>query len=781
MLEVYCEKSRRITEVISKEDGLHLMSEFGILRLTPVDSRIIRISFNKIDDFEETNEIGIKVQKPYIDWSYEETETTILVSTGKIGAKVNRNTGSIRYMDADGKTLLAEREVESRELEEFDSCLIDEAVTAQIQEVDTADGKKKVIRDCGMKFDRKLYHTRWHLVWQEDEKLYGLGQAQEGVLNLRGTTQYLHQANQKIGIPVLMSTKGYGILLATGSPAIFQDTCEGAYLYTEADRYMDAYLIAGDFDQVIAGVRRLTGKAAMLPMWAYGYIQSQERYETQEEILQIAEEYRNRHIGLDGVVLDWLSWKGDLWGQKSFDETRFPSPEDMLKQLHEKDVHFMISVWPNMNECCDNYQEFLQKGQLLPAGNVYNAFDPKARETYWNQIQRGMPYDQIDSWWCDSSEPYTPEWNHDRKPEAFRMYEEFYEEASRHIPAWKCNTYGLAHAKTIYDGMRGTSKKKRVVNLTRNTYLGGQSLGVIAWSGDIAASWDTYRKQIAAGLNFCVTGLPYWTLDIGAFFVKKGAQWYWNGAYPDGLEDPAYKELYVRWFQFGSFLPMFRAHGTDVRREVWAFGDEKDPYRKALEAGIARRYRLLPYIYSCAGAVWHEDATIMRMLAFDYPRDDRACEVKDQYLFGKDLMVCPVVQPMEQGQNRSIRTVYLPQGNAWYEYDTKTRYEGGQEITVEVLLDQIPLFVKEGSILPVVEEDYECSARLQEKMIALYVFGKQARTIVYEDQGDGYEYETGAYARTELVYDDKKNRLTVKRMDGVYEGRDYTQCRLHKF
>jgi len=778
MLEVYCEKSREITTVLKRKDGLYLLSEFGTLRLKPITDQIIRLSYTRADSFEENNEIGIREQPLYAEWNYEETERQVVLTTQKIRLNVNRNTGSIQYYDSNGILLLKEREYGSRELEMFDSCLMDEEGETQIQEVETADGRKKVIRACSMKYDRSLYRTRWYLMWEEDEMLYGLGQAQEGVLNLRGTTQYLHQANQKIAVPVLVSNKGYGILLASGSPAIFQDTCEGSYLYTEADRYMDAYFIAGDFDQVISGVRKITGRAAMLPLWTFGYIQSQERYETQEEILQIADGYRSRKIGLDGIVLDWMSWKDNLWGQKSFDEVRFPSPNKMLEQLHQNEVHFMISVWPNMDEKCENYQEFQAKGQLLPGSNVYNAFDPEARKTYWNQIEQGLPSGGIDGWWCDSSEPYTPEWNHDRKPEAFRMYEEYYEEASKHIPAWKCNTYGLAHARSIAEGMKKNGRQKRVVNLTRNTYLGGQSQGVITWSGDIAASWDTYRKQITAGLNYCVTGLPYWTVDIGAFFVKRGAQWYWNGDYEEGLDDPDYKQLYVRWFQFGTFLPMFRAHGTDVRREVWAFGEKDNPYRKALETSVGLRYQFLPYIYSCAGKVWCEDATMMRMLAFDYPFDHKACEVKDQYLFGASLMVCPIVQPMKDGEDYSVRNVYLPEGNAWYDFYTKERFEGGQEIRTKASLDVIPLYVKEGSILPFVEEAYESSAQMKEQAVTLYIYGSQAKAVIYEDQGDGYDYESGAYVRTELSYDIKDQKLTVRRLDGTYQGRDYTQCRL---
>lgn len=784
MLEVVCEKSRRITQISKKVDGLYLYSDYGTLRISPVECNIIRVSYSRKSEFEANEEIGILGQESFINWSYLETKDCIKVITQSVRVEVNRNFGSLSYFDKNGELLLKERDKDSRELEEFDATIIDDIEQAVIEDVETADGKKKKIAQCNLTFLRKLYRTRWHFLWREDEMLFGLGQDTDGVWNLRETTRYLHQANQKIAIPVLMSTKGYGILFATGSSAIFNDTEQGSYFYTEADRYMDSYWIAGEFDQIIHGVRRLTGKAAMLPMWAYGYVQSQERYETQQEILDVAKEYRKRNLGLDAIILDWCSWKENQWGQKTFDEQRFPSPDQMIEELHKQKIHFMMSIWPNMDETCENYREMKEKNLMLPASNIYNAFHPEARQVYWEQVNRGLACNGVDGWWCDSSEPYTPEWNAVMKPEVSRMYTEYYEETSKHIPAWKCNTYGLAHSRTIYEGMRHNFKEKRVVNLTRNTYLGGQSHGVITWSGDISASWNTYRNQIAAGLNYCVTGMPYWTLDIGAFFIKKGVQWYWNGEYEKGLESDAYKELYVRWFQLGAFLPMFRAHGTDIRREVWKFGDEKSIFYQALQENIQLRYRLLPYIYSSAGAVWHDDATLMRMLAFDFVDDTIACQVHDQYMFGKSLLVCPVVRPMYYDTDSKPMdledftiTVYLPKETDWYDFWSGKKYHGGQHITVPAPISKIPLFVREGSILLIADTAYVSSEEMKDQEITLYVYGKTAKTIVYEDAGDGYAYESGEYSRVELSWNHKASEpLMVQKLDGNFIGRDYCKC-----
>ncbi|MBO5197135.1 MAG: DUF4968 domain-containing protein [Lachnospiraceae bacterium] len=480
MLQVKNRLKREIDRVEYSADWVDFYSEAGVLRIEPKDERIIRVMYTMRDGF--TDEVGIGILEPpgKAEWLVEETKEAYLVKTSCVTAEVNKRTSSIRYFDAKGTLLLAEKERESRVLEEFDSYRLVVDENTKVDLVETPDGVKKIIREANKEFDRKLYHTRLFLNWQEDEALYGLGQAEEGVLNLRGTTQYVHQANLKIGIPMLLSTKGYGLLLATGSPAVFSDTAYGSYLYTEADPQMDFYFIAGEnFDTVIDGYRTLTGKAAMLPKWAFGFVQSQEMYETQEEILKIAGEHRERGIGLDCIVMDWSSWKGNLWGQKTFDEIRFPDPKAMTDQLHEENVHFMISIWPNMNEASENYKEFFDKKLLLPANNIYDAFRPEARALYWKQAKEGLFDKGIDAWWCDSNEPVTPEWGHRQKPEPFDMYREFTAQAGKYMPLEKCNAFGLVHAQAMYEGQRGTDESKRVVNLTRNGYTGGQRYGTI--------------------------------------------------------------------------------------------------------------------------------------------------------------------------------------------------------------------------------------------------------------------------------------------------------------
>ena len=545
MLQASGRKSRAVTEVTREENALFLTSEAGIIRLIPQTDRAVRVSWTENGSFgkeqgAEYSDLsgGCICQEgaPVSDgcaapdnrwWSWQENDREIRLETAQLHLIVARATGSIRYERPDGTPLAAERAWESKNTEDYDSFrpVINE--NTRVEEVATPDGIKRRIREADRIFDRKLCRTRLYLEFAPGERLYGLGQAEEGVRDLRHTVQYLHQANLKIAIPLLLSGNGYGILLSTQGTAVFNDTQYGSYLYTEADEYLDYYFLAGSPDEVVGQFRALTGRAVMLPKWAFGYIQSQERYESAQELVETAEEFRRRGIGLDALVLDWMSWTGDLWGQKTFDPQRFPDPAAMTDALHEKNVHFMISIWPNMSAECDNYREFQEAGLLLPGSGIYDAFREEGRKLYWKQAEEGLFRYGIDAWWCDSCEPVTPEWSRKLKPEPGEMYHEYLEAASEIMPRQKANAYGMYHARAVYEGQRGCAARflpgapeKRVVNLTRSGWAGSQRYGTILWSGDISASWETLRRQITAGLHFCASGMPYWTLDIGAFFVK---------------------------------------------------------------------------------------------------------------------------------------------------------------------------------------------------------------------------------------------------------------------
>lgn len=763
-------KSREINNILREDDKLYLYSDAGCYRLEARTARTVRITYTQREHFSEKEKPGVIQTGLWREWEHTLLDDFIVFCTGELSIRIDRRTASFQYFDADGRLLLKEREWESRTLEEF-AVYEPTGDGMRVEKVNTPDGTKEVVREAEREKAGTLYHTRLYLEWQENEALYGLGQHEEGVLNLRGQTVYVHQANRKIAQPVLVSNLGYGLLIDTYSPLIFQDTAYGSYIYTEADAELDYYFMyGGNMDGVVGEYRELTGKAAMLPKWAYGYLQSQERYETEAEILSVAEEYRNREIGLDGIVLDWCSWEGDLWGQKTLDASRFPQPAAMIQALHEKNVHFMISIWPNMSEKSENYREFQEKNLLLPGCSIYNALSPEGRKLYWEQVERGLFTYGVDAWWCDSSEPFTPEWNHIEAVEPGRMYEEYCRTASFHLPAELGNAYSLYHAQALYEGQRGTKdgEKKRVVNLTRSGYTGQQRYGTILWSGDIAASWETLRRQIAAGLGFCAGGMPYWTVDIGSFFVKEGGLWFWKGNYPDGAEDMGYRELFVRWYQWACFLPVFRGHGTDCRRELWNFGEKGEMFYEALLAANRLRYELMPYLYSLAGMVWLKNGTIMRLLAFDFPDDDVALEVKDQYLFGNSIMVCPVTHPMyyEKGSRAlkdapKYRKVYLPEGTGWYDYRNHDYYEGGQWILYEAPIQTIPLFVREGSIIPRTFPA-QSTAELSDALLIDVYTGRDGEFVLYEDAGDGYGYEKGEYQTLFMQWKEKEQRLSIE-------------------
>ena len=707
MLDCISYDDMRLVRAERSGDELCIRLKKGIQKIIPIDEGSVRVLYSYKDFSDDADKPCITKLPSFSEWSYREDDSFVYLEMPELRIRIDKESNSFCYFDRNGQILFRERDKRSKELKEIPVFALTKE-EAKKEYVETADGRKEVIKDAGMIQMGSAYRTRLHFEFDGDEAVYGLGQHEEGYHSLRGNCIYLNQANRTIAIPFFVSVKGYGMFFNTCSPSIFNDGCEGTYFYTEADKEMDFFFIGGgNPDNVVRGFRRITGKALMLPKWAFGYIQSQERYESQQEILEVAAEYRSRGIGLDCIVLDWLSWPDGMWGQKTFDEKRFPDPDAMTKTLHDENVHFMISIWPNMAEDCDDVRAFKEKDLLLPKVNIYNALDKEARELYWKQVNEGLFCHGVDAWWCDNSEPICPEWMESVRPENSKNFEQYCRSVSDHIPAPYTNAFGLYHAMGIYEGQRKTAPDKRVINLTRSGYPGQQRFGTILWSGDISASWETMRKQIAAGINFCASGMPYWTIDIGAFFVKNGVQWYWDGDYDRGTEDPAYCELFTRWYQWGAFLPVFRGHGTDVRRELWNFDRKEAPFYEALLAANKRRYELMPYIYSLAGAVYHKDALIMRPLAYGFVADKNTYDIFDQYLFGDNMMICPVTEPMYFGRNRKedgfTRKVYLPAGCDWYDMYTDERYVGGQWIDADAPLERIPVFIKAGAVIPVTE------------------------------------------------------------------------------
>jgi len=759
------------------ENALIIDADKGKFRLEPIRDDIIHVTYTLGPGFSAKKSLMIIAEtNDYPDWHIEDSKDSISIITDKLRIKVSKATCAFSYFDAD-EMLLAKEPDDGGKLLDPVSVMRSVFDEAEVEVEQTVDGIKSRAKDVRQEMDRVAYHSKLSFEWSDGEAIYGLGSHEEGILNHRGHQQYLYQQNLKAVMPMFISTKGYGVLIDSYSLMTFHDDVYGSYIWTDVDDEMDYYFIYGpEADQIINGYRFLTGKVPMLPKWAYGYIQSKERYKSQDELIEVAEEYRKRNIPLDCVVLDWMSWPDGLWGQKSFDPERFPDPKAMMDKLHRLNVHLMVSIWPNMRGDGPNYREMKDRGYLLGNGSTYNAFDEGARKLYWKQAYEGIFSHGTDAWWCDCTEPFESDWSGKVKPEPEQRLFINTDEMKKYLDPEYINAYSLEHSKGIYYGQRETTQDKRVVNLTRSAYAGQQRYGTITWSGDISASWETLNKQIADGLNFCAAGMPYWTLDIGAFFVKKGEQWFWNGRYDKGCDDMGYRELYTRWFQYGAFLPMFRSHGTDTPREVWRFGQPGDMFYDTLVKFINLRYRLMPYIYSLAGKVTLEDYTIMRLLAFDFRHDREVYSIKDQYMFGPAFLVNPVTRPMyyERGSKelanvKKSRSVYLPDGCIWYDFWTGQKLNGGQIIESAAPIDIMPLYVRAGSIVPmgpVMQYAAQTDSPVELRVYA----GSDGEFAVYQDAGDGYDYESGRCSLIPIKWNDGKKELFIGKRQGSYEG-----------
>lgn len=750
MLTAVHRPERKILETRLTDCGAVMRSEYGCLRLQAYERGILRVTFTRGDSFPEASPFLIG-RAPAPLTSAGEDAAFVSVSTGALRARVSKATGVLETFDRQGEPVFAEGGL--RTLEAFDARIADRSRPAAAERVETADGVKLRVREAEKMDYKRLYRARLPLAFRDGEALYGLGQPESGPANLRGRTLYQCQTNKSIALPFLVSTGGYGLLIDCGCPFIFSDggAPEGVYLYFSAVEALDYYIIPGSCEDAVRGCHYLSGNPSLPPAWLFGYIQSQERYETAEELLSVVRQYRERGIGLDCVVLDWCSWKDGHWGQKSFDDERFPDPPAMTEALHAMDARLMVSIWPNMNPCTENHAEFKKRGLLLPGGELYDPLNPDARALYWEQARRGLVDMGVDAWWCDSSEPWTSEWEREEAPVMSDIYQETARIAAEAIGADKGNAYAFYHAMTMWEGQKRTGSEKRVVNLTRSAWLGQQRFGTVMWSGDISAKWETLKKQIAIGLDFSASGMPYWTQDIGGFFVKRGKPWYWDGDFDAGWDDPEYRELFVRWYEYAAFLPVFRGHGTDIRRELTCLSGAE--YEAVLRYNRAR-YRLLPYLYSMAGRIALEGGVMMKPLAFYAPDDARAKEIDDEFLLGDDLLVCPVTDYLARS-----RTVYLPRGE-WYDLHTGRRLAGGADYAADAPLDTLPVFVKAGAVLPVADKS-TCAREALEKPPALWVFpGADGKLTLYSDAGDGSGWEKGEYSLKTYLWNDAARRLT---------------------
>lgn len=542
-------------------------------------------------------------------------------------------------------------------------------------------------------------------------------------------------------------------------------------LTSEMGDQIDYYFIRGNnLDEVISGYRKLTGKAQIMPKWAMGYWQSRERYKTADELIDVVQEYRRRNIPLDNIVLDWSYWPVESWGSHEFDAARFPDPAGMVQKVHDLNAKIMISVWPKFYITTQNYKDFDSKGWMYQQavkdsvrdwigkgyiGSFYDAYNPDARKLFWNQMKEKLYTKGFDAWWMDASEP-------DILSNASMEYRKQLMTPTALGPSTKYfNAYALMNAEAIYDGQRGVDPDKRVFLLTRSGFAGLQRYSTATWSGDIGTRWEDMKAQISAGLNFAISGIPYWTMDIGGFCVEKRYE-----QAKEGSEDlNEWRELNSRWYQFGAFCPLFRSHGQFPYREVYNMAPENHPAYQSMVYVNKLRYRLMPYIYSLAGKTHFEDYTIMRALVMDFNGDEQVNNIGDQYMFGPSLMVAPVYQ--YKARNREV---YFPAANGWYDLYSGKYTGGGQKISVGAPYERMPLFVKEGSIVPFGPE-IQYTGEKQADVITLYVYtGKNAEFTLYEDEGVNYNYEKGAFSTIQFKYDEQSGKLTIGEAVGSFAG-----------
>ena len=781
-------------------NGAVVYSSHGVVRLEVCSASVIHVVVNDSGTVERPVVPAVTMPCEAPNFTVSSHGAQAEVVTTHIKATIDKNTGDISFFTLDGRAVLAEQP---------NGRMIPNA----------NEGASAVGLSQGF-------------LLSPGEALYGLGQHQEGFLDLRDIPIQLLQANSNIAIPFLLSTNGYGLLwnnpsLTDFDPAsdeihldpngegTFQSGPEGEYGFLLSGNYrnklrlsingqpiidlknmwlplsagakmhlaanttykvaaetggdtklavrapadtmtfrsqvgnaVDYYFLYGPApSKSMAEYRELTGKAPLLPRWAYGFWQCRERYSSQQQLLETAAEFRKRKIPVDVLVQDWQYWGRYGWNAMRFDESAYPSPADMISALHKQDFHVVISVWAKFGAQTGVDKEFVANNLVLKSAastgepakereNWADLFNPQAQKMFWADINRNLFSAGLDGWWLDASEP---------EGDPLKDGLTFLGAGTK-----VRNAFPLFETSAVYQGQRGSGEDKRVVILTRSAYTGEQRNGVIAWSGDISANWETLRRQIPAGLSFAMSGFPYWTTDIGGFFRPV-----------DQYASPEYHELLIRWFQFGAFCPIFRIHGFRSETEMWKYGPEVE---KILRQYDELRYRLVPYTYSAAWAVTDSDEIVMRALPFAFPLDDSVRQVSDQFLFGDSLLINPVTEP-----HATTRSVVLPAGENWVDFWTGRTYHGGQTITVEAPLDKLPILIKEGSIVPLGDVVQNASEPQDALEIRIYP-GKDAAFDLYEDAGDGYGYEHGARAITRLQWDDHQKVLSIADRKGSFRG-----------
>jgi alpha-D-xyloside xylohydrolase len=725
-------------------DGVSFKLDKGLMKIKVCKSDIIEVKYTVFNSFPIAK--SLVVNNKWVQstaFSVSDVNGTVIIITSKMKVIVDKSTNAITYSDLKGKLITSEYRGSNKAMS-----------PATIAGINTY--------NCETQFNSP-----------DDEALFGLGCHPEDTLsiNYKGRNQEMLIKYMTGAIPVLLSTKGYGLLWDNYSASNFYGAEGGNTRFkyvAESGRMVDYYFFYGpSFDHIIDLYRTATGKAPMFPKWSFGLFQSQDRYKTQAEILSVKDGYRNNHIPVDAVVQDWYWWSPLPIGSHIMNHERYPDPKGLVDELHKANMHAMISIWPVFGSGTNDFNDLKSKGFLTSItwdnfvthtfDTYYDAHNPKARSLYWKQSKDSVVARYgWDAWWVDQCEPDNGSLLDERRKAVFSV--------GKGIDYF--NTYSLEHSKGLYEGWRKDIPNKRAFLLIRQSFAGEQRNAATLWSSDVTTTFAALRNQVPQGINACVSGIPYWTSDIGGYISKTS---------PDGTPDwsqPAYRELFTRWFQFGTFSPIMRIHGKGERA---LFSNNWDDKTKAILLDYDHlRYRLLPYTYSLVNKVTADNYTIMRSLAFDFGNDKNVFNIPDQYMFGPSLMVCPVTRQLYTGKNASAdvktRKVYLPQSTTWFNFWTGEAMQGGQTIDAPAPINIVPLYVKAGSIVPM-GPVVEYATEKSNAPIELRIYpGANGSFKYYEDENDNYNYEKGQSATFNLIWNDKTHMLTISDTKGTFAG-----------
>jgi len=722
-------------------DGITLTLDKGLMNVKICKDNIVEVKFTILPAFPAKTSLVITNEwKTTPKFTVTETGDEITISTEKLIIKVNKHNNSISYFDSKKGLILAEDPSNGKSMTQ--------ATVAGIQTY-----------NCGTQFNSPA-----------DEALFGLGCHPEDTLsiNYKGRNQELAIKYMTGAIPVLLSNKGYGLIWDNYSASKFYGTeAENTkYKYvSESGQMVDYFFIYGpEFDQIIASYRDATGAAPLFPKWAFGLFQSQDRYKSQAEVLSVKDGYRNNKIPVDCIVQDWFYWEPNVIGSHVMWPERYPNPKKMVDELHKANIHAMISIWPVFAKGTPNYDAMAKAGNLTDItwdnvmthtfDNYYDAHSEKARDMYWHQANDSLISRYgWDAWWVDQCEPDNGSLLDLRKQSTFAL--------GRGIDFY--NTYSLMHSEGLYTHWRKDINGKRAFFLIRQSFAGAQRNAATLWSSDITCTWKAFKSQVPQGINSCSSGIPYWTSDIGGYHLK------WDA--PD-WSSPIQKELFTRWFQFGTFSPVFRIHGKGERA---LFSNNWDTKTKAILLNYDNlRYRLLPYIYSLSWKVTNEGYTIMRSLAFDFRDDKNVNSIPDQFMFGPAILVNPVTERMYSLEANvpveKTRKVYLPKSTIWYDFWTGKTQNGGETIVAQAPIETIPLYVKAGSIIPM-GDFLQYATEKPADVIELRIYpGADGKFVLYEDENDTYNYEKGHFATIEFQWNDKAKTLNIGERKGEFNG-----------